>query len=75
MHRLFDFQNSKFRIELNQTLSQRIVLQIVILTQRITNNGKNVLISMQTYTKNVFNNIHVIKDLQESVNAQIVKCA
>lgn len=75
MHRLFDFQNSKFRIELNQTLSQRIVLQIVILTQRITNNGKNVLISMQTYTNNVFNNMHVIKDLQESVNAQIVKCA
>lgn len=75
MHRLFDFQNSKFRIKLNQTLSQRIVLQIVILTQRITINGKNVLISMQTCTNNVFNNIHVIKDLQESVNAQIVKCA
>lgn len=75
MHRLFDFQNTKLRIKLNQTLSQRIVLQIVILTQRITNNGKNVLISMQTYTNNVFNNMHVIKDLQESVNAQIVKCA
>lgn len=75
MHRLFDFQTTKLRIRLNQTLSQRIVLQIVILTQRITNNGKNVLISMQTYTNNVFNNIHVIKDLQESVNAQIVKCA
>lgn len=75
MHRLFDFQNTKLRIKLNQTLSQQIVLQIVILTQRITNNDKNVLISMQTYTNNVFNNIHVIKDLQESVNAQIVKCA
>lgn len=75
MHRLFDFQNTKLRIKLNQTLSQRIVLQIVILTQRITNNGKNVLISMQTYTNNVFNNMHLIKDLQESVNAQIVKCA
>lgn len=75
MHRLFDFQNTKLRIKLNQTLSQRIVLQIVILTQRITNNGKNVLISMQTYTNNVFNNMHVIKDLQESVNAQIIKCA
>lgn len=46
LHRLFDFQNSKLRIKLNQTLSQRIVLHIVILTQRITNNGKNVLISM-----------------------------